>query len=114
MTTKESKVGKCFLWCVLLFVVTCLLSCKQMTCRLNEVGAQSSIRSIREAENTYRSQDGKNRFGTLLQLHARDLIDGKLASGTKDGYCYQVNVRNETFTAIATPLDYDVTGSWSF
>lgn len=91
-----------------------MLSCTQTRCRLNEVGAQSSIRLIRDAESTYRSQDPQNRFGTLLQLYARDLIDGKLASGVKDGYRYQVNVGNNYFTATATPLEYDVTGSWSF
>lgn len=49
-----------------------------------------------------------------MELHARDLIDGQLASGTKDGYRYQVNVGNDSFIAIATPVEYDVTGSWSF
>ena len=94
--------------------MACLLSCKQTMSRLNEVGAQSSLRSIRKAETTYRLQNGQNRFGTLLELHARDLVDAKLASGVKDGYRYQVTVGNNSFTAIATPLEYDVTGSWSF
>ena len=109
-----AQAGKCCLSCVLLIVVACLLSCKETTCRLNEVGAQSSLRLIRKAESTYRSQDSQHRFGTLLELHARGLIEAELASGTKDGYRYQVNVGNDSFTAIATPLEYDVTGSWSF
>ena len=91
-----------------------LLSCEQTRYRLNEVNAQSSLRLIRKAESTYRSHDGQNRFGTLQELHSTGLIDAELASGTKNGYRYEVKVEKDSFTATATPLEYDVTGSWSY
>ena len=106
-----TKIGKCYLACVLL-VVASLFSCKETRYRLNEVGAQSSIRAIRNAQTAYRSR--QDRFGTLQELHSSGLIDAELASGVKDGYRIEVRVGQDSFTAIATPLEYNVTGSWSY
>jgi hypothetical protein len=108
------KIGKRCLLCVLLMIVAGLASCKETRYRLNEVSAQSSLRLIRKAETIYRSQDQQHRFGTLQELHASGLIDADLASGTKAGYRYDLRAGKDSFTAIATPLDYDVTGSWSY
>jgi len=72
-----------------------------------------SIRLIRKAETTYRSHN-QNRFGTLQDLHSADLIDAELASGTKRGYRYDVRVGKDSYTVTAVPVEYDVTGSWSF
>lgn len=99
---------------VLLIVVAGLPSCQQTRYRLNEVGAQSSLRLIRKAETAYRSQDRQNRFGTLQELHSSGLIDTDLASGAKNGYRFDVRVGKDSFTAIATPQEYNVTGSWSY
>jgi hypothetical protein len=101
------------LHCILLIVVAGLLSCKETRSRLNEVGAQSSLRSIRKAQTTYRSHN-QNRFGTLQELHSADLIDAELATGTKSGYQYDVRVGKDSYTATAVPVEYDITGSWSF
>ena len=109
-----TNLNKCCLPCVLLIVATGLLSCKETRSRLNEVGAQSSIRLIRQAETTYRSQNDQYRFGTLQELHSSGLIDAELASGTKRGYRYDVRVGKGSYTATAVPVEYDVTGSWSF
>lgn len=98
----------------LLIVVTGCLSCSQMTYRLNEVGAQSSLKLIRKAQTTYRSQDPQGRFGTLRDLHSKGLIDQELAGGIKSGYRFDIQVRNDSFAATATPLEYNVSGSWSF
>lgn len=108
------NVRNCSRPCPLLIVVAGLLSCAQTRYRLNEISAQSSLRAIRKAETTYRSQDPQNRFGTLQELHSSGLIEVDLASGTKDGYRYDVQVSKDSFSATATPLEYDVTGSWSF
>jgi hypothetical protein len=72
------------------------------------------LRLIRKAETAYRSQDRQNRFGTLQELLSNGLIDADLASGAKNGYRFDVRVGKDSFTAIATPQEYDVTGSWSF
>jgi hypothetical protein len=77
-----NEIGKSCLPCVLLIVVAGLLSCAQTRYRLNQVGAQSSLRLIRKAQTVYRSHN-QNRFGTLQELHSADLIDAELASGTK-------------------------------
>lgn len=109
-----TKISKGCLPFLLLIVMAGLPSCQQTRYRLNEIGAQSSLRLIRKAEATYRSQDGQNRFGTLQQLHSSGLIDADLASGAKNGYRFDVRVGKDSFTAIATPQEYDVTGSWSY
>ena len=109
-----TKISKGCLPFVLLIVMAGLPSCQQTRYRLNEVGAQSSLRLIRKAETTYRSQDRENRFGTLQELHLSGLIDTDLASGAKNGYRFDVRVGKDSFAAIATPQEYDVTGSWSY
>lgn len=108
-----TNIGKCSLPCVVLFIVAGLLSCAQTRLRLNEVGAESSLRLIRKAQSVYRSHN-QNRFGTLQELHSADLIDAELAGGTKDGYRFDVRAGQDSYTATAVPLEYDVTGSWSF
>lgn len=108
------NVRNCSRPCLLLIVVAGLLSCAQTRLRLNEVGAQSSLRAVRKAETTYRSQN-QNRFGTLQELHSAGLVDAELASGIKDGYRFDVApAGQDSYTATAVPLEYDVTGSWSF
>lgn len=99
---------------VLLIVLPGLSSCNETRSRLNEVGAQSSLRSIRKAETIYRSQNDQNRFGTLQELHSASLIDAELASGTYRGYRYDIRIGKDSYIATAVPLEYDVTGSWSF
>ena len=103
---------QCFLLC--LMVIAIVLSCRETTSRLNEIGAQSSLRLIRKAEVIYRSRDGLGRFGTLPELYSSGLIDEELARGIKNGYRYELEVRSGAFTAIATPIEYNVSGTWTF
>lgn len=107
------KINKHCLSCGLLIVVAGLSSCKETRSRLNEVSAQSSLRLIRQAETTYRSQN-RDRFGTLQELHSAALIDAELASGTKRGYRYDLRVGHDSYIVTAVPIEYDVTGSWAF
>lgn len=109
-----TSLVKCRLPYVLLIVLAGLSSCKETRSRLNEVGAQSSMRLIRKAETIYRSQNNQNRFGTLQELLSARLIDAELASGTNRGYQYDIRVGKDSYTVTAVPLEYDVTGSWSF
>jgi competence protein ComGC len=108
-----TKIGKCSLPWVVLITVAGLLSCAQTRLRLNQVGAESSLKLIRKAQSVYRLQN-ENRFGTLQELHAAGLIDAELASGTKGGYRYDLRAAQDSYTATAVPVEYDVTGSWSF
>lgn len=38
----------------------------------------------------------------------------QLASGTKRGYRYDLSVGQGSYTVTAVPVEYEVTGSWSF
>ena len=59
----------------------------------NEGAAIYSLRQISAAEATYQSNFGK--FATLDELAAQNLIDPKLATGTKSGYNFAVELTYE-------------------
>lgn len=77
----------------------------------NEGAAQSSLRILHAAEATYQSTKGAGNFGTLSELAAEGLIDSKLATGTKSGYKFTVEVTtNEMsypgFAVVGVPMTY--------
>jgi type II secretory pathway pseudopilin PulG len=90
----------------------------------NEGSAIYSLRTISSAEMTYQSQFQK--FATLEELAAANLIDPKLASGTKNGYRFTVELTSgnsaaeefETssggFAVSCVPVDYRSSGRRSF
>jgi len=88
----------------------------------NEGAAQSSLRTLHAAEATYQATKGAGSFGTLSELAAEGLIDQKLATGTKSGYKFTVEVTtNEMnypgFAVVGVPMTYggvEATGIRSF
>jgi hypothetical protein len=81
----------------------------------NEGSAQSSMRTICKAEVAYQEILGK--YGTLQELAAANLIDPKLASGTKSGYAFNVTLDSENlerFELTGVPETYGKTGVRSF
>ena len=52
----------------------------------NEASAQQSLRLLNSAEITYRSTVGKGLYGTVSVLGNWNMIDGRLSSGSKNGY----------------------------
>ena len=75
----------------------------------NEASAQSSLRTLHAAEATYQATRGAGKFGTLNELAADNLIDFPLASGTKNGYRFTVEVTNDEttypgFSVVARPM----------
>ena len=87
----------------------------------NEALALLALRHLAEAEYTFQTTVGQGRdFGTLEELAAVRLIDPELASGSKRGYSYKLNVTRATaagpslFEVIARPLEYGKTGVRSF
>jgi type IV pilus assembly protein PilA len=85
----------------------------------NEASAMSSLRTLHAAEATYQATDGNGQFGTLQDLAAHGLIDSKLASGTKNGYQFTVEVTTDEmnypgFTVVGVPVTYRSTGTRSF
>ena len=77
----------------------------------NEGSAQASLRILHAAEATYQATKGAGNFGTLSELSAEGLIDSKLATGTKSGYKFTVELTtNETsypgFAVVGVPMTY--------
>jgi len=77
----------------------------------NEGAAQSSLRTLHAAEATYQATKGAGNFGSLSELAAEGLIDSRLATGTKSGYKFTVELTtNETnypgFTVVGVPMTY--------
>ena len=85
----------------------------------NEVSAMNSLRTISSAETVYYSTRGEGKYGTLNELAAEGLIDSKLATGTKNGYNFTIELTNdetsgEGFAAVGVPITYRSTGLRSF
>ena len=88
----------------------------------NEGSAQSSLRTLHAAEATYQATKGAGNFGTLSELAAEGLIDSKLATGTKNGYKFTVELTTSEmnypgFAVVGVPMTYggvEATGIRSF
>ncbi len=86
----------------------------------NEGAAIRSLRTIHAAEQTYQATSGRGRYGNLSDLQRDSLISSDLASGTKSGYRFKLEVipsgRNglSEFEVVAIPTDYGSTGRRSF
>ena len=85
----------------------------------NEGSAMSSLRTLASAEMTFQATTGAGRFGTLSELAAVNLIDSKLATGTKNGYNFTVEVTANDmnypgFEVVGVPMTYGNTGIRSF
>ena|SRR5215217_2479708 len=85
----------------------------------NEGSAMASLRTLHSAEATYQSTRGNGKFGTLSELAAEGLIDSKLATGTKNGYKFTVELTADElnypgFSVVGVPMTYRSTGVRSF
>jgi type II secretory pathway pseudopilin PulG len=85
----------------------------------NEGSAMSSLRTLASAQATYQATRGNGKFGTLSELAAENLIDLKLATGTKNGYHFTVELTTDEmsyagFSVVARPLTYRSDGIRSF
>lgn len=83
----------------------------------NEGSAIYSLRQISAAQAVYQSNFGK--YGTLHELAAQNLIDPKLATGTKSGYHFAIELTTdednaEGFVVTGIPVTYRSTGRRSF
>jgi len=85
----------------------------------NEASALSSLRTISSAEMVYQSTVGEGKYGTLKELAAQGLLDSKLATGTKNGYTFTVELTTSElnypgFSVVGVPMTYRSTGTRSF
>ena len=85
----------------------------------NEGSAQASLRTLHSAEATYQATRGEGKFGTLNELAAAGLIDSRLATGTKNGYNFTVELTTTEqdypgFAVVGVPMSYGNSGIRSF
>jgi len=78
----------------------------------NESIAQSILRTIASAQDTFHSSKGDGRYGTLDELAKEGLISRDLFE--KYGYKIGVTILSNKFEATAVPLEYGTTGRRSF
>lgn len=80
----------------------------------NESRVINDIYQIAGAQATYIATAGSGNYGTLAQLHTAGFIDAVLASGSKNGYIFDVQITPSNFVLTATPRMYRKTGRRSF
>lgn len=87
----------------------------------NEASAINILRTIAASEATYQSTSGNGEFGTLRELANAQLIDVRLARGTRNGYRFMVRVKPTlspdepaSYEAVAMPISYRRSGLRSF
>jgi hypothetical protein len=78
----------------------------------NEAAAQSALRSLASAEETYRASKGDGHYATLEQLSSENLISNEMLQ--RYGYRIDLTVSANKFEATAVPLEYQKTGRLSF
>lgn len=85
----------------------------------NEGATISVLRKIHSAEATYQATVGNGEYGTLEQLAAQHLIAPEVASGSRYGYQFRVELTPGLdnvagFQATGVPLSYPNSGRRSF
>lgn len=83
----------------------------------NETSAVKSLRSILDAQQTFRARKGSGRYGTLNDLADAGLLDTEFGGGTKDGYHFSLRLEGNHFETFAVPTSYGAyfgTGRRSF
>jgi type IV pilus assembly protein PilA len=83
----------------------------------NEGAAISTMRTMSMAQAEHLRQFGK--YGTLDELAEHDLIEHKLATGTKNGYNFAIELTTDEndlrgFAITGVPITYPTTGGRSF
>jgi type II secretory pathway pseudopilin PulG len=84
----------------------------------NEASALRMLRVIGQAESVYQATAGRGNYGTLEELRGAQLINEPLATGTKNGYRFDVRTRPmiqrdrpASYEVVATPVTYGPSGS---
>lgn len=83
----------------------------------NEAAAIATLRTVGSAQATYQAMYQK--FGTLEELAAAELIDPRVAGGSRSGYRFTLEITNgvdnsEGFELVAVPMSYKSSGRRSF
>ena len=68
----------------------------------NEASAVRSMQMIHSAEGIYKGSN--NKYGTVQELSAAQLIDSEIGKGEKNGYRFTVNASQDSCDIYGTPL----------
>jgi hypothetical protein len=79
---------------------------------LNEMSAQSMLRTFAAAQETYKATTGNGSFGSVEDLIKADLVGKEFPSS--NGYNYEFKLSHNGFEATAIPNEYGKTGKQSF
>lgn len=77
-----------------------------------ESTATYALYELRDAENTYKGEKKKERYGTLEELISEKILDKSF--GEHLGYRIELNAAGEKFDVTATPKEYGKSGRLSF
>jgi hypothetical protein len=77
-----------------------------------ETMASYTLEEIQNAEETFKDEKKKERFGTLEELVAEKILDKSFAEHM--GYRIELNASGDKFDATATPKEYGKSGRLSF
>jgi hypothetical protein len=77
-----------------------------------EMMANFALYEIQDAEETFKEEKKKGRYGTLEELIAEKILDKSFAEHL--GYRIEINASGERFDVTATPKEYGKSGRLSF
>jgi hypothetical protein len=94
------------------FMAGFVLGSEAMSLEMNESMAQSTLRTVVSAQETYKATVGKGSFGTLDQLVSANLIPKEMLGNR--GYKIDATTSATRFEVTAVPTEYGKTGKRSF
>ncbi len=83
----------------------------------NETATIAAMRTLVSAQESFKTSGGGHRFAALVELASATppYVDATLGAGTVSGYTIElVNLGDETWEAIATPVNSGSTGNRTF
>ncbi|HKP46936.1 MAG TPA: DUF3352 domain-containing protein [Pyrinomonadaceae bacterium] len=97
---------------VSLMLTSALNGANNRSLSANEAAAESTLRTLVSAEETYKAAIGDGNYGTLDQLMKEKLISDDILQ--RYGYRVELSVSTNKFEATAVPIEYEKTGKRSF
>lgn len=80
----------------------------------NEEAARLGVMTIVTTQITFSALNKGEYAASLSKLESAELLDSELASGSKNGYRFNMVVGGESFTVTATPIEFGTTGKHSY
>jgi hypothetical protein len=101
MSIKRRVAGSAVFGTLLLSV-----ACQNLAYRLNEDVALDTIKSIRSAEQAYRTTRGLDHYASLQELADQGLLKPKMSTSHHGGYFFNVELVPGGYRAVAWPEQY--------